>query len=187
MDTLTLVLVVVVVAVLLIGLAVLAGRGRQRRSEHLQERFGDEYERTVEREGDQRAAEEELARRERRRRKFDIRPLDPEARDRYAEAWRETQVQFVDDPSGATRNADLLVAAVMRDRGYPLDEFEKRSADISVDFPEVVEDYRIAHDISVANDEDRASTEDLRRALIYYRRLFERMLADPQPEDAERR
>lgn len=167
---------ILVVIVLLALLAFFAGR--QRRSRKLQETFGPEYDRTVSETGDRRAAEAELLERTGRREGFDIVPLEPEARARYVEAWRHTQAQFVDEPAEATREADRLITSVMRDRGYPVDDFEQRAADLSVDHPQVVDDYRAAHAIAAANDRSEASTEDLRQALVHYRSLFEDLLED---------
>jgi hypothetical protein len=174
MDTgvLIILLVVLLVVALLVVLA-----GRRRRSGQLRERYGDEYERTVDDRGSRREAESELAERERRRERLDIRPLDPGARERYGEQWRRTQADFVDSPHVAVRQADVLVLQVMRDRGYPVDDFEQRAADISVDHPEVVSDYRAAHHITNV-DGGEASTEQLREAMVHYRSLFERLLAD---------
>ena len=179
MDT-GLVIAIVVVLVLLALLAFFAGR--QRRSRNLQDTFGPEYERTVEQTGDRRAAEAELRERTERREQFDIVPLEAEARARYIEAWRNTQARFVDEPVEATREADRLITSVMRDRGYPVDDFEQRAADISVDHPQVVDDYRAAHAIAAANDRSEASTEDLRQALVHYRSLFEELLEDRHPD-----
>ena len=179
MDTGLLVAILVVI-VLLALLAFFAGR--QRRSRKLQDTFGPEYDRTVEEAGDRRAAEAELQERTERREQFDIVPLEAEARTRYIEAWRNTQAQFVDEPAEATREADRLITAVMRDRGYPVDDFEQRAADISVDHPQVVDDYRAAHAIAAANDRSEASTEDLRQALVHYRSLFEELLEDRHPD-----
>jgi hypothetical protein len=179
MDT-GLVIAIVVVLVLLALLAFFAGR--QRRSRRLQDTFGPEYDRTVEQTGDRRAAEAELRERTERRETFDIVPLEPEARARYIEAWRNTQAQFVDEPVVATREADRLITSVMRDRGYPVDDFEQRAADLSVDHPQVVDDYRAAHAIAAANDRSEASTEDLRQALVHYRSLFEELLEDRHPD-----
>jgi FtsZ-interacting cell division protein ZipA len=167
---------ILVVIVLLALLAFFAGR--QRRSRRLQDRFGPEYDRTVSEAGDRRAAEAELVERTERREQFDIVTLEPEARARYVEAWRHTQAQFVDEPAEATREADRLITSVMRDRGYPVDDFEQRAADLSVDHPQVVDDYRAAHAIAAANDRSEASTEDLRQALVHYRSLFEDLLED---------
>jgi FtsZ-interacting cell division protein ZipA len=179
MDTGLLVAILVVI-VLLALLAFFAGR--QRRSRRLQDHFGPEYDRTVEQAGDRRAAEAELVERTERHEQFDIVPLDPEARTRYLEAWRQTQAQFVDAPVEATREADRLITSVMRDRGYPVDDFEQRATDVSVDHPQVVDDYRAAHAIAAANDRSEASTEDLRQALVHYRSLFEELLEDRHPD-----
>lgn len=179
MDT-GLLVAILVVLILLALLAIFAGR--QRRSRKLQDAFGPEYDRTVEEAGDRRAAETELQERTERRAGFDIVPLEPEARARYIEAWRNTQAQFVDEPVEATREADRLITSVMRDRGYPVDDFEQRAADISVDHPQVVDDYRAAHAIAAANDRSEASTEDLRQALVHYRSLFEELLEDRHPD-----
>jgi hypothetical protein len=165
-------LIVVVVVVVLVAVLV----SQRRRTERLQERFGPEYERTVAREGDQRAAESQLAEREKRRRELDIVKLDPAVRSRYLEAWQATQGKFVDDPAAATREADSLVATVMRERGYPVDDFDQRAADISVDHPKVAEDYRAAHAISQANEQGLATTDDLRQAFVHYRSLFVELL-----------
>ncbi len=180
MDTGVLIALIVIVVLVVAVVAFFANRGR--RSSQLQERFGDEYDRTVDERGDRREAEAELAGREKRRSQLDIRPLEPESRDRYTAAWRQTQESFVDSPSSATREADLLVVQVMRERGYPMDDFEQRSADISVDHPEVVNDYRTAHRVSLANDNGEASTEDLREAMVHYRALFVRLLGSPNEE-----
>jgi hypothetical protein len=179
MDT-GLVIAIVVVVVLLALLAFFAGR--QRRSRQLKDTFGPEYERTVSQAGDRRAAEAELLERAERRQKLDIIPLEPEARTRYIEAWRNTQARFVDEPAEATREADRLITSVMRDRGYPVDDFEQRAADISVDHPQVVDDYRAAHAIAARNDRSEATTEDLRQALVHYRSLFEELLGDEATE-----
>jgi hypothetical protein len=173
------ILVIVVVVVLL---AVLFGR--RRRTERLQQRFGPEYQRTVARAGDQRRAEADLTTREQRRRELDVVALEPAARARYLEAWRSTQGRFVDDPATATREADSLVAQVMRDRGYPVDDFDQRAADVSVDHPQVAENYRAAHAIFQANEQGLASTDDLRQAFVHYRSLFSELL-EAEGDDRE--
>jgi uncharacterized membrane protein len=168
------VIVIIVVAVVLIAAAVLLSQ--QRRTHRLRHQFGPEYERTLARAGGQRSAESELAARERRRRDLDIVALEPAVQARYREAWRATQTKFVDDPTTATREADDLVIRVMRDRGYPMDNFEQRAADISVDHPEVAENYRAAHAMSQANEHGLATTDDLRQAFVHYRSLFAQLL-----------
>lgn len=168
--------VVIVIAVLVVIAIVFWALTARRRSERLRERYGAEYDRTVRQEGRRRDAESELERREEKRRRLDIVPLAPEARDRYVESWREIQARFVDEPASALVEADRLVEQVMRDRGYPMDDFDQRAADVSVDHPDVVENYRAGHAISVANERGDASTEDLRQAVIHYRALFEQLL-----------
>ena len=169
-----------VLIVILVGLLVIAALvvlvARQRRTRGLRQRFGPEYERTIARAGDQRTAESELVSREARRRELTIVALEPDARARYREAWRATQGKFVDNPTVATREADVLVAQVMRDRGYPVEDFEQRAADVSVDHPQVAENYRAAHAVYQANERGLASTDDLRQAFVHYRSLFAQLL-----------
>jgi hypothetical protein len=168
-------LITILVVVVIVGLVVVF-LGRRRRTQRLQQQFGPEYQRTVARTGDQRSAEANLAARQQRRRELTIVALEPAARDRYLEAWRATQATFVDDPAGATQQADRLVAQVMRDRGYPVDDFEQRAADVSVDHPQVAEDYRAAHAVYRANERGLAGTDDLRQAFVHYRSLFAELL-----------
>jgi FtsZ-interacting cell division protein ZipA len=181
-------MVIVIVAIVLIALIVAALLVmRQRRSQQLQEGFGPEYKRTVEeRGGDRREAEAELRERRQRRDEFEVRELEPAARDRYAEQWRAAQRRFVDEPAPAVGEADALVMEVMRDRGYPVaDEFDQRAADVSVDHPEVVEHYRAAHDISGRATAGEASTEDLRQAMVHFRALFVELLGHDDEPPAE--
>jgi hypothetical protein len=158
---------------------------RSRRTRTLREGFGPEYDRTVADAPSKREAEAELAERQKRREQLDIKPLSPEARDRYVESWRVTQAEFVDDPPAAIAKADVLIQQVMRERGYPVEDFEQRSADVSVDHPEVVNNYRAAHGISVAHERDKASTEDLRQAMVHYRSLFAELLETREPAEVE--
>jgi cytoskeletal protein RodZ len=169
-----LLITILVIVVIVVLLAVLLGQ--RRRTQRLQQQFGPEYQRTVARAGDQRSAEADLAAREQRRQKLNIVALEPATRDRYREAWRATQATFVDDPAAATREADTLVAQVMRDRGYPVDDFEQGAADVSVDHPQVAENYRAAHAVHQANEQGLASTDDLRQAFVHYRSLFSELL-----------
>jgi hypothetical protein len=168
--------IIIVAAAVLIVLAAAWVYTQSRRRRELADRFGPEYERTVEERGDRRGAERELAERERQREKLDIVPLSAESRDRYAESWRTVQTRFVDDPAGAAREADRLVTDVMRERGYPIDDFDQRAADISVDHPEVVQNYRAGHDLYLKEDRGEADTEDLRQAFVHYRALFDELL-----------
>ncbi|MDP9341855.1 MAG: hypothetical protein M3Q23_07065 [Actinomycetota bacterium] len=176
---------VIVALVVVLAVAAIVWRlASKRRTGQLKEAFGPEYERSKAEAGSRRKAESELAARQTRREGLDIRPLAPEARDRYSASWVQVQGRFVDEPGVAVTEADRLVSAVMRDRGYPMDDFDQRSADISVDLPHVVEDYRAAHAISMANDHGKASTEDLRQAFVHYRSLFDELLV--VPDDAAR-
>jgi hypothetical protein len=177
--------VVALIVVIVLALVVVALLARQRRSRRLQERFGPEYDHVVETAGDRGAAERELKDRELRRERINVVPLDPDVRARYLETWQRTQARFVDAPVEATREADRLVTDVMRDRGYPIENFEQRAADISVDYPRLVEDYRAARAIASANDRSEASTEDLRQALVHYRSLFEELLEVDGSHEAE--
>lgn len=166
-----------------IGVAVLValawlGMERQR-SQHLEEKFGPEYGRTVRERGDRRAAESELRDREQTRKQLEIRPLSDRQRESYGRDWEQVQTDFVDNPPGAVAEADRLVAEVMRERGYPVDDFEQQAAVVSVDHPDVVANYREGHAIYLSVDRGDASTEDLRRALQHYRALFDELLENP--------
>ncbi len=175
---------VIALVVLLLVLALAAATllvARRRRTARLRERLGPEHQRTVEASRDQITAEQEPRHRER----IEVVPLDLAARARYLETWRRTQARFVDAPREATRQADRLVVEVMRARGYPVEDFEQRaatslqrvsSADLSVDHPRLVQDYRAARVVASANDRSEAGTEDLRQALVHYRSLFEELL-----------
>jgi FtsZ-interacting cell division protein ZipA len=177
MNTVAIVVAVLVI-VAIVALVVFVSRNRKRRE--LRERFGPEYERAVSARGDRGAAESELEDRMKRRESLRIVELEPQARERYAESWRSVQARFVDDPVEAVREADRLVTQVMRDRGYPIDDFEQRAADVSVDHPRVVEDYRRAHAISETNERGEATTEELRDAMVAYRSLFQELLGTPE-------
>jgi hypothetical protein len=169
-------LLVIIVAVVIIIVLLAVIIARRRRSQRLQEHFGPEYQRAVARAGDRRAAESDLAAREQRHRQLDIVELEPAARAGYVVAWQATQTRFVDNPAGATREADTLVARVMRDRGYPVEDFEQGADDVSVDHPKVAKNYRAAHALAVANDQGLASTEELRQAFVHYGSLFAELL-----------
>jgi len=167
---------VLVLITLVVGVAALLWARRQKRSTDLQTNFGPEYSRAVSELGNRRMAEKELMRRQQRMREAEIRPLYPEERDRFGAAWSNVQHRFVDDPMGAVREADMLVKDVMRVRGYPIDTFEQRVADLSVDHAGVVQHYRAARVLAAASAENRASTEDLRQAMVHYRALFSDLL-----------
>src|SRR5271166_5091770 len=177
-------IVVLTVTAIVVGLAA----NRRKRTERLKERFGPEYDRALDEAGEQSAAEKELAARKRKRDKLDIVPLSPQARGKYAEGWREVQTAFVDNPSSALGDADRLVTEVMRERGYPIDDFDQRAADISVDHPTVVENYRAAHSISHAQQQGGGvGTEEQRQAFVHYRALFEKLLETDKDKSQEAR
>jgi hypothetical protein len=173
MSTLT--VIAIIVAALAIGFGVFMYVQKER-TKRLRSRFGPEYDHLVDRYGNQRKAEEDLAHRERRVEKFHIRDLDPGEADRFANAWRDEQARFVDKPREAVANADRLVGELMKARGYPVGDFEQRAADISVDHPLVVENYRAAHGIADREARGQANTEDLRQAMVHCRALFEDLL-----------
>lgn len=175
-----LVLVLVVAAIVVAALIFVVAR--KRRSQKLRERFGPEYDRVVSKEGDVRKGEQVLAFRQEHREKYKIRPLSPTDRSTFNHRWNEVQGQFVDDPKGAVTLAESLVTDVMQARGYPITDFEQRAADISVDHPVVVENYRAARDISLRHNRGQASTEDLRQAMVHYRALFEELLGENHPQ-----
>lgn len=162
------------VLVLLAGVIMLLVQNRRRAN--LRAKFGPEYARTVEAVGSSRKAEAELQEREKRVSAFTLRPLSPQQVDMFTDNWMRVQTQFVDDPQGAVSRADVLLTEVMEVRGYPIVDFERRSADLSVDHPHVVQNYRSAHDIAIRHARGEADTEDLRHAMIHYRALFEELV-----------
>ena len=170
--------IVIALAVVLVVVVVVAALASRRRRHHLQDRFGSEYDRTVDGADRRREAERELREREERHDELDLRPLSDASRQRYTQQWQEMQSGFVDRPQVAVADADRLITDLMRERGYPVDDFDTRSELVSVDHPDVVENYRTAHGIAVRTVEGRTSTEDLRQAVISYRALFEEMLVD---------
>jgi hypothetical protein len=171
--------IIVVAAIIVIGaIVVVSLLARRRTSARLHDQFGPEYDRTVREAGSRHRAERELAARDKRVKGLTIRPLAPSERSRYVELWQSQQARFVDNPESAVSDADHLVEEVMRVRGYPVGEFDQNAADISVDHPLVVEEYRAGHDIAVRHRQGKASTEDLRNAMLHYRRLFEDLLRD---------
>ena len=170
---------IVAVAAIVIAIAY-AYKSSRRRA--LQERFGPEYDRAVDDADKRRHAERDLAGRADERDELDIRPLTPAARHRYADEWHDVQARFVDAPSASVTEADALVTRVMRDRGYPVDDFESQYRLVSVDHPRIVENYRAAHDLYVQDRQGKAETEDLRNAVVYYRSLFDELLEEEETE-----
>lgn len=172
--------------VLAVAVLVVAGIGillftRKRRTERLRTQFGGaEYTRAVKEGGGQRQAEAALDQRAQRVEGFHLRPLAPGDRTRFIESWSRVQARFVDGPGSAVVDADQLLGDVMTTRGYPVSNFEQRSADISVDHPLVIENYRAAHQCAVRQVRGEANTEELRKAMIHYRTLFEELVREPE-------
>lgn len=149
---------------------------QKKRSRGLKQRFGPEYGRTVEQLGSQSKAESELNAREKRVAGFNLLPLEPAEAARFSAAWLALQSRFIDDPKGVLMQADRLVRELMNKRGYPVGDFEARAADVSVDHPLVVEHFRAAQTIGIRNARDEADTEELRKAVVHYRALFDELL-----------
>ncbi|MEG3637073.1 hypothetical protein [Micromonospora palythoicola] len=169
------VLVILVVAAIAAAVVV-AGRRRA-----LRQRFGPEYDHVVAEQDSRSAAERELRDRERRHAELELVPLTPESRARYAEAWEELQVRFVDAPAETVGQADELVSQLIAERGYPTGEFDDQIAHLSVEHARTLGHYRDAHEIHLRNSRGEASTEDLRQAVVHYRALFSDLLGEESP------
>jgi hypothetical protein len=176
----------IAVAVVIAGIAIWVSV-RKHRTARLRTQFGGaEYTRAVKEGGGRRQAEAALNERAERVEGLHIRPLSPTDRSRFVEAWSRVQARFVDGPGGAVTDADQLLGDVMSTRGYPVSDFEQRAADISVDHPLVLENYRAAHQSALLQTKGQASTEDLRQAMIHYRTLFEELVREPESVAAAR-
>jgi hypothetical protein len=173
-------IVLAAVAILIIAVvAWLYARKRRRTTTDLRHKFGPEYDRAVRVHGSERKAEAKLEDREKRVEQLNIRDLDPMEHERFSKQWESVQSRFIDSPKGAVTEADDLVSSLMKARGYPVSDFDQRAADISVDHPRVMENYRSAHEIAVRVGKDEATTEELRTAMIHYRFLFEELVQVP--------
>src|SRR6202034_1742856 len=178
-----------VVVIALLALAVWFFSRRKKQSARLRQRFGTEYDRTVGALGGGTEAESELKAREKRVEDLVITPVAPAEAARFSQAWNALQGRFVDNPQGVVIQADQLVRELMLKRGYPMGDFEHRAADISVDHPAVVSNYRAARAVALRDERGEATTEELRKAVVHYRALFEELLEvrDPEPRVAPRR
>ncbi len=174
MDTSTIVIVIVVVVILGVILALIFSR--RKRTEQLQNKFGTEYDHTVESLGDDKRAQKELVERQKHVESLEIRPLSDVEHKRYLADWASVQSKFVDEPGQAIIDADHLIIEVMQLRNYPISDFDQRAADISVKYPALVTNYRAAREIAIRNMEKKADTEELRNAMIHYRSLFDELL-----------
>jgi hypothetical protein len=159
---------------------------KQRRTKQLKSQFGPEYDRTVGSAESKKEAESDLAARQERREQIEVRQLSSAARERYTSQWQTVQAQFVDSPEAAVSSADQLIQSVMAERGYPVEDFETRAADISVDHPQVVENYRRGHRLAEQNANGKGSTEDLRQAMRHYRALFDELVEPGSDEPITR-
>lgn len=155
---------------------------RKKESQTLEKRFGPEYDRAVEELGSRPKAEAELKARQKRVEQLHIAPLSAADARRFSDAWRALQGRFVDNPKGVLAEADQLVRELMQKRGYPMGDFDRRAADISVDHPAVVDHYRAAHDIALRDRHGDVDTEGMRQAVIHYRALFAELLEVEQPK-----
>jgi len=186
MDTDTNTMLIALAVVVLIAIALWMVM-RKQRSDHLARRFGPEYDRTVNEMGSRDKAEAELLARKKRVDELDIVPLSPADAQRFSQDWRSLQARFVDNPKGVLADADLLVRELMQKRGYPMGDFERRAADISVHHPGVVEHYRAAHDITLRDHRGQVDTEGMRQAVIHYRALFAELLQVDEPHQPTQR
>jgi len=182
-TTMNLLAVFILVLIAVIGFVIY----QRTRSRRLQEHFGDEYHHAVDALGSRTKAERELEERRKRVEKLNIVPLSPDEAARFGQAWQQLQAQFVDNPKGVLADADRLVRELMLKRGYPMGDFERRAADISVDHPHVVDHYRAAQAIALRDRNGQADTEDLRKAVVHYRALFEELLEVAPTQSAGQR
>jgi hypothetical protein len=166
----------VVLALVIVGAILAPTFTRRNRSAKLQDRYGPEYDHTVQALGDERKAQKELVERQKHVEALDIHSLSATQRERYLADWAAVQSKFVDEPGEAILAADRLIMEVMKLRGYPISDFEGRAADISVNYPALVTNYRAARVIAIKNEQQSADTEELRQAMIHYRSLFEELL-----------
>jgi hypothetical protein len=182
MSNITLIIVVVIAVVVIVTIVIVGYQimARQRRTRQLREQYGPEYDRAVDLADSQRAAESELRGRSKRHEQLELRSLDSSERENFERCWSDIQGQFVDDPSTAVRNADLLVVEVMSARGYPVEDFDQRANDLSVRYPEGTQRYRDARRIAQANEHGTVDTEDLRQAVTSYRSLVLALLTDDE-------
>ncbi len=175
--------IVVIVILLIIGVLAMMAVVRRQRTKRLQDRFGPEYDRAIDEIGDQRQAEKELEERVAHVNTLHIRQLSAEEVNRYALQWQDTQREFVDEPLKALQKGDRLIREVMKAKGYPVEDFEQRVADISVDYPELVTDYRGMHRIAIKESKDKVSTEEMRQAMVHGRALFENLMKQASKEE----
>jgi hypothetical protein len=169
-------IIAVVLVLVIVGLILGSVFARRKRSERLHDQFGPEYDHTVQALGNEKEAQAELDERRKHVETLNIRPLSLSERERYLADWTAVQSKFVDEPGQAVGDADRLIMEVMQLRDYPVSDFEQRAADISVNYPDLVSNYRAAREIALKNEQQQADTEELRQAMIHYRSLFDELL-----------
>jgi hypothetical protein len=174
----TYIIIAVVAVLVVVGVILGLVFSPRKRSQKFQNKFGPEYDRTVQTAGNEKKAQTELNQRQKHVNKMNIRPLSVSERERYQAEWTAIQAKFVDQPGQATIEADHLIMEVMKVRAYPVSDFDQRAADVSVNYPTLVSNYRAAREIAIKNEQHSANTEELRQALIYYRSLFDELLKD---------
>jgi hypothetical protein len=182
----TILIITVVVVLVIIGGLLALVFSRRKRSDQLHEHFGPEYDHTVQALGDEKKAQTELDARQKHVDALNIRPLSATEREHYVADWAAVQSKFVDEPGQAIGDADRLIMEVMQLRAYPVSDFEQRAADISVNYPDLVSNYRAAREIATKNKQGQADTEELRKAMIYYRSLFEELLGSKAVVEKEK-
>jgi hypothetical protein len=173
---LTYALIIVVVVLVITGIVLALVFSGRKRLQRLKEKFGPEYDRTVQTAGNEKKAQAELNERRKHVDDLNIRPLSTSESEGYLAQWKAVQSKFVDEPGQATVEADHLITEVMKMRNYPVSEFEQRAADLSVNYPNLVSNYRLAREIAIKNEQHSANTEELRQAMIHYRSLFDELL-----------
>lgn len=180
MNTTYIIIGAILLILLIVGVVLGPSFARRKRSAQFQDQFGTEYDRTVETMGNEKKAQAELNERRKHVATLNIRPLTTDERARYQADWTAVQSKFVDEPAVATAEADHLIMEVMQIRAYPVSDFEQRAADVSINYPALVSNYRAAREIEIKNEQHLANTEDLRQAMIYYRSLFKELVeTDP--------
>jgi hypothetical protein len=187
MDSNTTTIVLVAIVFLVVGGLLAMAVMRFQRTRRLRDRFGPEYDRMIKEAGDKQKAESELEARLAHVEALKIRPLSAEDVNRFSLEWQDTQAAFVDEPLASLQKADRLIREVMKAKGYPVEDFEQRAADISVDYPELVTDYRGLHLIAVKEEDDEVSTEEMRQAMVHGRALFENLVSRETSETTEQK
>jgi hypothetical protein len=186
MNTNTYIIIIVVLVLVILGLLLGSAFSKRQRSKRYQNKFGPDYDATVKSMGGHTKAQTEMDKRQKHVDSLDIRSLSLPEREKYLSEWKAVQAKFIDQPGPATVEADHLIMEVMQLRNYPVSDFEQRAADISINYPELVSNYRLARAIAIKNEQHNADTEELRQALVYYRALFNELLVTEQvvPEKA---